>query len=122
MIKLMVIDDEAGICHFLKEFFQKRGHIVLTSQSPEEALSILRKEKPRVILLDILMPQISGLELLKKIREEDKDVKIIMVSIAGQDSNVQEALRLGADAFVKKPFSVEYLEEVVMAKILELIK
>ena len=67
------------------------------------------------------MPQMSGLELLKKIREKDKKVKVIMVSVANSQSNIEEAYRLGANDFIKKPFSTAYLEEVVMDKIQELL-
>ena len=121
MIKILVVDDEKGICDYIKSFFKKRAHTVFTTTNPKEVLSILEKEKPQIVLLDILMPQMSGLELLKKIREKDTKVKIIMVSVADEPANVEESFKLGANDFIKKPFTTDYLEEVVMGKIQELV-
>jgi len=122
MIKILVVEDEAEICEFLGNFFKKRGHAVFAVTNPLEALPVVEKERPQIILLDIIMPNMSGLELLEKIRAKDKDAKIIMVSVADEPPNVEEARRLGADDFVKKPFDVDYLEEVVMAKIQDFVK
>jgi len=122
MIKILVVEDEAEICEFLGNFFKKRGHAVFAVTNPLEALPIVEKEKPQIILLDIIMPNMSGLELLEKIRAKDKDAKIIMVSVADEPPNIEEARRLGADDFIKKPFDIDYLEEVVMAKIQDFVK
>ena len=122
MIKMLAVDDETEICGYIKDFFEKRGHKVFTAVNSKDALSILEKDMPRIVFLDIIMPDINGLELLKKIREKDKQVKVIMVSMAGDPSNIEEAYKLGADGFISKPFSTDYLEEVVMKKIQELVK
>ena len=121
MIKLLVVDDEVEFCNFVSNFFRRRGHLVFVAHNPQDVLAILEKEKPHLILLDILMPQMSGLELLRRIRERDKKVKIIMVSVADEPSNVEMVLSLGADDFLRKPFTVNYLEEVVLTRIHELM-
>lgn len=120
MIKLIVVDDEERICNYLTEFFKKRGYQTFGFTSSKEALSAVEKERPNIILLDINMPEMDGLELLKKIREVDKESKIIMVTVVNDKAIEQEAIEFGADAFVKKPFYSDYLEDVVLGKIEEL--
>lgn len=120
MIKLMVIDDEKNICDFVGEFFKDVGYQVTAVTDPLKALPLIQQEKPHVILLDINMPGIKGLPLLKKIREVNKETKVIMVTIVNDPQTRQEAESLGANAFVSKPFTTEYLEDVVIAKIEEL--
>ena len=121
MIKILVIDDEQGICDFISDFFERRGHIVFTAADPGEALLVLKKEKPHIILLDIMMPQMSGLDLLKKIREKNKHVKIIMVTVVDDTASKKEAFNSGADDFIVKPFTTDYLASVVMSKIQQIL-
>jgi len=120
MIKVMVVDDEKPICDFVRSFFGERGHQVISVTDPAKAISLVEQEKPQIIILDIRMPQISGLTLLEQIRKIDKEAKIIMVTIVDDIETQKKAKELGADAFISKPFNTEYLEEVVMAKIQEL--
>jgi len=120
MIKLMVVDDEQKICDFVRGFFEKRGHPVIMVTDPRRAVGIMKIEKPQVILLDVKMPDMSGLTLLENIRAVDKEVKVIMVTIADDTATHQRADELGADAFISKPFSSDYLEETVLDKLEEL--
>lgn len=121
MIKILIVDDEPHICEYLAEFFRERGHETACISKPNEALAHIAKEKPDIVLLDILMPQISGLEILKSIKSKHKDsVKVIMVTVADDEKTKQQAKNYGADDFIIKPFDTNYLENVVMAKISEL--
>ena len=122
MIKLLVVDDEPGICDILKKTFGLIGFTVLTATDGKTALSIVEKEKPRVVLLDIRMLGISGLEVLKEIKKMDNCIKVIMVTVMDDENTKNEAKKLGADDFITKPFMSDYLEEVVRNKIAELIK
>jgi len=122
MIKLLVVDDEPGICDILKKTFGLIGFTVLTATDGKTALSIVEKEKPRVVLLDIRMLGISGLEVLKEIKKMDNCIKVIMVTVMDDENTKKEAKKLGADDFITKPFMSDYLEEVVRNKIAELIK
>jgi len=122
MIKLLAVDDEPGICDILKKTFSSIGFTVFTATSGQEALSIARKEKPKIVFLDIRMLGMSGLEVLKQIKKIDKTIKVIMITVMDDEETRQEALRLGADEFITKPFKSDYLEEVVMKKVSELIK
>ncbi|MFH1768035.1 MAG: response regulator [Candidatus Omnitrophota bacterium] len=122
MIKMLIVDDEPEICGYIGNFFKKRGHKTFILTDPSGVLSLIEKEEPQVVLLDILMPGASGLEILKQIKSKYKDaVKVIMLTIADDQATKTEAFSRGADGFVKKPFTTDYLESVVMKEIEELL-
>ena len=121
MIKVLVVDDEAEICDFLKNFFTEKKYDVQTATSGEEALFQVRKDKPHVMLLDIKMPGISGIEVLRQVKQIDRSIKVIMVTVIEDRNMVDLAKEFGADDYVTKPFSLEYLERDVMKKIVELL-
>lgn len=122
MIKLLVVDDEPGICDILKKTFSPIGFSVLTANNGQAALSIVRKEKPKIVFLDVRMLGMSGLEVLKEIKKLDNTIKVIMVTVMDDEKTKAEAMRLGADEFVTKPFISDQLEEIVTREIAELIK
>ncbi len=114
--KILTVDDEMGIDSFFYEFFSVRNYEVFSAQNGKTAIAIAKKEKPRIILLDINMRGLSGIETLRAIREFDKDVAIIMVTGVKDDDTINQALDLGANGYITKPFSLEYLEKVVLLK------
>lgn len=114
---LLLVDDEPGILRLLKAFFESRGMRVTTAASGEEALKALPK-RPAAVMLDMTMPGMDGLMTLKKIKSLQPKVPIIMVSGIGDEATVQEALDAGAYDYVTKPFNLEYLETIVLTKIL----
>ena len=118
--KILTVDDEMGIDSFFYEFFSARNYEVLNAQSGKEAIEIVKKEKPRIVLLDINMRGMNGIETLKKIKEIDKDVVVIMVTGVKDDDVINEALSAGASDYITKPLSLEYLEQVVMLKFINL--
>jgi len=118
--KILTVDDEMGIDSFFYEFFTLRNYQVFNALSGKEAIEIVKKEKPRIILLDINMRGMDGIETLKKIREIDKDVAIIMVTGVKDEDVVKKAKELGADDYITKPLSLEYLEKVVLLKFINL--
>jgi two-component system response regulator (stage 0 sporulation protein F) len=121
MIKLLVVDDEPGICDILKKTFAPVGFKVLTATNGQEALALVKKEKPKIIFLDIRMLGMSGLEVLKEIKKIDDSAKVIMVTVVDDDKTRKEAKDAGADEFVVKPFISDYLEEVVRKQVAELM-
>lgn len=121
MIKMLVVDDEFEIRDFLKNFFTERKYEILTAAGGEGALDIIKSEKPHVVLLDIRMPGMSGVEVLRQAKEFDSKIKIIMLT-AIEDKDMSDlAKQFGADDYVTKPFSLEYLERDVMKKVVELL-
>lgn len=114
---VLVVDDEPAILRLLKSFFESRGIRVMVAGSGEEALQALPK-KPTAVLMDMTMPGMDGLMTLKKIKSVEPKLPVIMVSGIGDEATVQEALDSGAYDYVTKPFNLEYLETVVLTKLL----
>lgn len=117
MIKLLVVDDEKGITDSLKYFFEQRGFSVETANSGEEALKIVGEDSPHIIFLDVKMKGMSGLEALSKIKNIDRNIKVIILSVIDDKEIVDRTMALGADEYVEKPFRLNYLEEVVIKKV-----
>ena len=115
MIKILVVDDEIDVCDFVKNFFQERNFRVFTALNGEEALRVVRKESPSIILLDIRMKEIDGIEVLRKIRKIDKDAKVIMVTAVVEQEKMDAAKKLGAAKYVTKPLVLGDLEATVMS-------
>ena len=120
MSKILIVDDEVEICDFLKEFFIDRHYDVVTASSGAEALRLVAKENPQVLLLDIKMPGVDGLQVLKEVKARFPKLKVIMVTAVETADKIDEALKLGADNYITKPLSLEYLERDVKEKILNL--
>ena len=118
--KILTVDDQMGIDSFFYEFFTVRNYEVLNALGGKEAIEIVKREKPKIVLLDIKMRGMDGIETLKKIKEIDKNIVVIMVSGVKDDDVINEALRLGADDYITKPLSLEYLEKVVLLKFINL--
>jgi len=121
MVKLLIIDDDLATCDFLRSFFTQKGYKVFVANDGEQGLSIVKEKKPDIILLDIKMPGFSGLEVLQKIKEIDKNIRVIMMTAVNEDFIVEMAMKYGAIDYITKPFSLEWLEKDVLLKTLEKI-
>jgi CheY-like chemotaxis protein len=120
MSKLLVVDDEVEICEFLRSFFEERGFDVVTASSGTAAIEQVRKWMPQVVLLDVQMPGMDGMQALKEIKKEFPKTKVIMVTALETREKIEEAMRLGADNYITKPLSLDYLEKDVQEKIAQL--
>lgn len=121
MIKILIVDDEQGICDSIKKPFSYIGFTVFTATTAGKALSIFEKNRPKIIFLDIVMPDIDGLELLKKFKQSDPGVIVIMVTARGDQETQKKAMELGADEYMTKPFSFDDLRVVAIQKIEKLL-
>ncbi|MCX5695014.1 MAG: response regulator [Candidatus Omnitrophica bacterium] len=121
MIKLLLVDDEKGLCDILKDFFKIYGLQALIATNGKEAVALVKKQKPQIVILDIQMPDMSGLEVLKEIKQIDSSIKVIMITVMDDEQTKNAARQLGADEFITKPIISDHLEEVVRQKITELI-
>lgn len=120
MSKLLIVDDEVEICDFLKSFFEDKDFDVRVAVSGQKALDEIARRKPHVVLLDIQMPVMDGMATLKQIKSQHPDIKVIMVTAVETREKIEEAMRLGADNYITKPLSLEYLEKDVQEKIAHL--
>ena len=118
MARILIVDDERDICNMLKEFLTDKGHEVHIANSGEEALPIVKKEKPHIVLLDIRMPGMGGIECLRRIKEINKEIGVIMITAVKEERIGKEAMELGAFDYITKPLSLEYLRDVLMVKLL----
>jgi two-component system KDP operon response regulator KdpE len=103
-----VVDDEPQIRHSLQINLEKRNYAVMTAASGEEALEAIARQKPDVVIVDLILPTIDGIELTRRIREQSP-VPIIVLSAIGDERKKVEALEFGADDYVTKPFGLEEL-------------
>src|SRR5512138_1111580 len=100
---ILVVDDEAGILESLSRIFEREGYRVTATDSGEQALDLVRKDKVDVVLADIMMPKMSGIELLRALKALTPAVEIIMMTAFGTVENAVECMREGAYDFISKP-------------------
>ena len=117
MVKLLVADDEQKICRLLETFFSERGFDVMVAHDGKEALSCIREQRPHLVFLDLHMPGISGIEVLREARQMDASMKVIVITAVEDEETIHQAKDLGATDYVIKPFSLEYLKDEVLAKV-----
>lgn len=118
--KILIVDDEPNIVVPLQFLMERNGYETVVAQSGEEALEAISKEKPDLILLDIMLPGIDGFEVCEivKLHPEWKKIKIIFLTAKGRDVDIAKGMVLGADEYIAKPFSNTQIVESVK-KLLE---
>lgn len=109
METILIIEDDATMLRALKDNFEFKGYCVLTADDGEEGLNAALNNKPDLILLDIMLPEINGYEVCRLIRKENLNMPIIMLTAKGEESDIILGLNLGADDYVTKPFSIKEL-------------
>lgn len=108
------MDDELDVREFARNFFRKRGFDVAIASEGREALALIDKEAPDMVLLDVRMGEMSGVEVLRELRQRNNPVKVVMVSGLEEENVIQETTVLGALGFIHKPLILEELEKIVM--------
>ena len=111
---ILVVDDEPEIVRLVRSYLEQDGYRVVTAYNGEEALYAARHEKPDLVVLDILMPKMDGLEFTRRVRRE-QDVPIIMLTARAEETDRIVGLEMGADDYVTKPFSPRELVARVRA-------
>ena len=114
MAKIMIVDDAAFMRMMIKNTLTKNGFSdFVEAQDGAEAVEKYAAEKPDMVFMDITMPNMDGLQALKKIKEGNPDARIVMCTAMGQQSMVVEAIKYGAKDFIVKPFNAERIVEAV---------
>jgi CheY-like chemotaxis protein len=111
MKRVLIVDDEPELTDVVREYLQERYEVTVANNGIA-ALTAFRQRRPDVIFLDINMPGPSGLEVLRELRQADPTLPVIMVTVNTEADTVQECLRLGAFAYVPKPFDLKYVEHM----------
>ena len=111
--KILVVDDEIYIVHILDFSLGMEGYEVITALDGEQAIEQARKEKPDLIVLDIMMPKLDGYETCKALKSNDetKDIPVILLSAKGRNVDQKMGFDVGADDYITKPFSPRKLVE-----------
>lgn len=116
-MRVLIIDDDESILEYLAKFFENLKHEAITCSSSKEGLKKVVVEQPDLVLLDIMLPEKNGLELLKEIKEIDKEVAVAMITAYKDAERVIEAFRLGAIDCLLKPFNTDYIINTVLPRV-----
>ena len=113
--KILIADDEPNIVISLEFLMKREGHEVHVARDGPSALEAIRRERPALVLLDVMMPGMSGFEVCQAVRADESlaGVKIVMLSAKGRDTDLAKGSALGADAYMTKPFSTRELADKV---------
>ena len=109
MTRILVVEDDWAILHGLKDNLEQDSHEVLTATDGETGYALIQGERPDLVILDLMLPKLSGYEICRKVRSDGLSVPIIMLTARGEEADRVLGLDLGADDYVTKPFSIREL-------------
>lgn len=113
MVKLLIVDDQKGIRRLLTEVFLGYGYEIESCPNGIKALEFIPTFQPDLIIMDVKMPGMNGIDVLKKLRETDQNVQVIMMTAYGDQQYVSQAEYLGVAGFIIKPFDLDELKRQV---------
>ncbi|MDD6137544.1 MAG: response regulator [Lachnospiraceae bacterium] len=114
MANILIVDDSRTSRRILRSILEEDGHVIVgEATNGQEGFEQYMSLKPDIVTMDITMPVMTGVEALKKIIEADSNAKVVMVSAAGQQHNMLEAVQSGAADFISKPFDVDTIKNMV---------
>lgn len=117
MLKLLIVDDEPDVREFASNFFRKRKFKIYSCPDGESAIDMVESEHPDLVLLDIKLNRMDGIETLGKIRQTNKQVKVIMMTGRDDDEAKRACGALGVSGYIHKPLELDELEKVVIKAI-----
>jgi DNA-binding response OmpR family regulator len=106
---ILIIEDDAALLRGLKDNFEAQGYLVRTANDGQKGLDALLRERPDLLVLDLMLPKVNGYEICRRARASQLDMPIIMLTAKGQEDDIVRGLELGADDYVTKPFSIREL-------------
>jgi two-component system, response regulator, stage 0 sporulation protein F len=111
--KILIVDDQFGIRILLNEVLQKEGYQTFQAANGVQALEIVDKHSPDLVLLDMKIPGMDGIEILKRMKKKDQDIRVIIMTAYGELDMIQEAKDLGALTHFAKPFDIDDIRQAV---------
>lgn len=112
--KIVILDDEEIIVNLLKDSLEEEGFQIFATTIEEEAITLVREQNPSIVLLDMRMPNMTGIEVLRELRSFNKEAKVFFISAYGVDEFAQEAQRLGVEDFIPKGTSINVLKNKII--------
>ena len=112
-IRVLVVDDEIEIQKVLRQILIRKGYVVETAGDGKEALSLMKKIRPDIVLLDIMMPKLDGIETLRRIKASHGKVIVMMITAYGSIKTAREAMRFGAYDYITKPFDMDFIYQII---------
>jgi DNA-binding response OmpR family regulator len=112
-LKLLVVDDEKDVCEYTAMHLKRKGYDALVANAPEEALSLIKEQNPDIMLLDINLPEMNGVDLLKAVREFNTTLKVIMISGYPIDLHDPQFNGLNISEFMHKPVPLSVLDSML---------
>ena len=119
--KILIVDDEIETCKFLRAFLEPLGYQIITALNGEEALEKIKSEEPHLMLLDIRMPEMDGIEVLEHAKTLNPRMGIIMITAVQDEDIARQAIANGAHDYITKPIDLDYLESSVMVKMTDIL-
>lgn len=117
---ILVVDDEKSVLELFHRILNKKEYTVLTANNGKEALELADKERPDLVILDLNLPGISGIEVLRRIKEIDENIEVIVITGYGTTKTVKSAMRLGAYDYITKPFDINHVGSLIKEAFLPL--
>jgi two-component system response regulator (stage 0 sporulation protein F) len=111
--KILIVDDQYGIRVLLDEVFRKEGYQTYQAANGKQALALAEQNEPDLVILDMKIPGMDGLEILKRIKVLNQEIQVIMITAYGELDLIQEAMKLGALTHFTKPFDIDELRKMV---------
>ena len=115
MATILVVDDSEFMRRVIRNILESGGHKVIEARNSDDAIRVFREQGADIITMDIVMPETDGIEAVRRLKEMDEEVKIIMISALGHQRTVMRALEAGALDFIMKPFAPDDVLESVNA-------
>jgi len=112
--KLLIVDDNEGVRHLVSRWLERAGFSVREAKDGAEAVEKVKEEPPAIILADIRMPKIDGIELARIIKNEYPEIKIILMTAYSSPQTIAQARREGVDDYLEKPFTKDQVEKIAM--------
>lgn len=112
-VTILVVDDEAEIVDQVKEYFEEEGFLVFTAETGSEGIQLVKEKKPHLMILDMKLPDMPGLTVLKIAKETNPKLKVITITGFVDQAMIDQAEEIGRDVFLQKPFDLERLKSEV---------
>ncbi|MFH0902741.1 MAG: response regulator [Pseudomonadota bacterium] len=112
-LNILVVDDDKDVCEYLEDLLKSEGHLVTCVNDPTNALSSLREAEYHVCILDLMMPKLSGIDLLEQIRRADRDIAVIILTGYPSLETATASIEHDVSAYVRKPFAIDEFRETL---------